>query len=593
MEPSAKAQSELRLARQALDVDDDPRHAAHHAASAMAHAPLNSEVRAVVAHLLSIPEPGAWGALKRWWGSKDVAPLFPDDGYAGNQAVRAWALEKRGAHSEAVAKLLSIAMVMPNPEFLAWAVRCVQESPEPVDPGTYFTAFGHVGAATIGLLHLKPTEQAFFAPWSDLADALVAKVAPEHREMVLMSASALARRAGRLDRAEALATTEDPHPLLDTARGLALRAQGKMDEARWCFKRAAAHASQDPTVFAFEIARVHFDEARWVEARTQLERFPDAWEEEQRVTVRVIDELTSPDVPRAFLHLLGPRPKYDDLRRLVLGQAVHEPMMDASVNVIPQFGDQPPPVDIKMGLSSMEAPSAVAALAFRCLGRPDPTGINYDYGGVVPNPLPYEPLDPLRGVKLWRLEGSVAVPALAPPPPEVTAWIDTLLTSLSVVIPPDTAPSFSTVRAWSRVKEDPQVHGFDPEALMAAMLYPTAPGRWADTALWVYDRQVVAALALGAQEFDRSWLSSKGRDNLRRLIYGPSDWTLAAALIATRQVVLDKPSALEDAHEWADFLTQHQPSLGHNCWQDALRRLLMVPGLSPELLQRLPEPDRD
>jgi len=585
------AKRELGIASKALE-EGDRKHAAHHAATAMLYAPRDEAVLAVVDFLIASPAPGFAAAIGRFFGSsKAFAPLFPDDGFAGNMAVRARAHELRGELAEAFGLLLSLAVAVPDGEFLQCAHDLVaSDSASVIDERHYLGVFSELAAPTIGLLWLRPTERQFFDGWTTLGLRLLARGASADRRSLAMVVSSMARRAGRLEEAVELAAADSPDELLDIARGLALRALGRVEDARAAFERAG-DAKGELGIYALEIGRALFDAGRFAEAREWIKRAPELHGEEQ-VTLSVIEELVDPARPRFYTRLFGERPAYDAIRRFITGQDVHRPMCDASTNVIPQLEEKPPPLECKLTLSCLESPSALATLALRLSGRPDPLALEYDYGGVVPTPHPFEVLDRKRGVELWRKQGELVAQAVEQPSTDVSDFIDATLRALWAR-EGQYAPMLSAAHAWKVLRARDDLEQVPPAELFAAMVHPTVPPEWTLTAPWVFDRQVLCALTLAAQDWERPWLGSRRRDNLAGLIFGHPDWTLAAALIALREVVLDDPDALDDGREWVRMLVDAQPSQGHCPWSAALRLFLHLPGMPPELLKKLPDDESE
>ena len=585
----SESKRELQVARRALD-EGDMKHAAHHAAAALLGDPLDADVHAVVDELCDRPAPGLGAAFGRFLGvgGADPAPLFPDDGFAGNLAARSRALFRRGDVQAAFELAVQIALAVPERPFTAWLIEQVEAGREPIDPRGFLSAYAHLGRSTMGLLHLRPTEQRFFAPWVDVGLRLLEKD-PDgaNAPMVRMATSALARRAGCYEVAlDVLDPVRDrPDTLLRITRGFALRALGRWDEAAAVFEAAMRAPDGHPT-YAFEVARVFFDAGRFTEAVTWLERGEELGREEE-IAIELAEERLDPRLPRHWTTLLGEDTPYDAVRRLVLGEVTYPAMSDASTNVIPQLEGEPP-MELRMATTCLESPSALAALALRTLGTADPSELGYE-ASDAPTPHPLEPLDRTRGFRLWERKGAVAAQVVPPPPAALTEAIDELVRRLWVRDDEDAAPFLGVSRAWAMARSYPELDETDPMQLVAAMVHPTRPTaradavRWADTAAWVFDRQVVAALLLAAQDLERPWLASRRRQSLAGLVFGHPDWTQAAALIALREAVMDDPDALDDARSWARFLVDRQPDRGHVPWADALRALARVPGMPLEL----------
>ncbi|UJR84633.1 tetratricopeptide repeat protein [Sandaracinus amylolyticus] len=596
----ASVRHEIALARRALE-QGDPQHAAHHAAAAIALDPLDPGALALVDHLNALPAPGLGAAIARFFGKRDgdPAPLFAKDGFAGDVAARARASWVSGDLAGAFPRAVDLAAQVPDRPFVAWAIEIARAAAQrriALDVAPYFSAYADLGASTMGLLHLRPTERRFFAPWGELGEILIACQSPDDDRTALlrMATSALLRRAGEYERALAVmapVSAETSAHLL-TARGFALRALGRWDEAARVFE-ASMRAPGGRVENAYEVGRTWWDAGRPDDARAWFERAASPTREEA-IALEVLAERIDPSAPRRWSKVLGERTSYDAVRRLALGHALAAPMGDASTNVLASLREAPP-MTLKTTTTCVEAPSAILTLALRALGTADARGLAYS-ASRVPTPHPFEPLDRTLGASLWSAEGVRPIQALGAPSAAISAMIDGAVRALWARMRDDAPPLLGIGEAWRVALGTPDLDGIEPSELIAAMIHPTAPASWSDVVPWVFDRQVVAALMLGAQDRHRPWLASRRRESLRALVLGPADWTRAAALVALREVLLDEPDALEDARGWCERLLESQPDHGHVAWAEALRSLLLVPGMPARDVARivgLPGDDQD
>ncbi|AKF02968.1 hypothetical protein [Sandaracinus amylolyticus] len=574
---------EIALAQRALE-HGDTRHAAHHAAAAIALDPLDAGALALVDHLNALPAPGLGAAIARFFGKRDgdPAPHFAKDGFAGDVAARARASWTSGDLAAAFPRAVDLAAQVSDRPFVSWALdiaRAAAQRGIALDAAPYFRAYAELGASTMGLLHLRPTEQRFFAPWGELGEILIACQAPgdDRTALLRMATSALLRRAGAYQRAlDVMAPVHaEASAHLLTARGFALRALGRWDEAARVFE-ASMRAPGGRVENAYEVGRTWWDAGRLDDARVWFERAGNPTREEA-IAMEVLDERLDPTAPPRWSKVVGERASYDAVRRLALGHALAAPMGDASTNVLASLR-QPPPMTLQLAATCLEAPSAIVTLALRTLGTADARALEYS-AGTVPAPHPFEPLDRTLGASLWSADGARAIQTIPAPSAAVSATIDGVVRALWGRIRDGAPPLLGIAEAWRAARHTPELDAIDPHELIAAMVHPTAPDAWSDVVPWVFDRQVVAALMLGAQDRGRPWLASRRRESLRALVLGPADWTRAAALVALREVLLDEPDALDDARTWCERVLDAQPDHGHVAWADALRSILRVPGM--------------
>ena len=215
----------LRIGREALTAND-PAQAAHHAAAALSVAPLDPDVRALVDAILDRPL-GLGAQIRGWLTARSGASHFPADGFAGNFAARARALERAGLVSEALDLLLQLAHALPQRPFLDWALEIVRGSEDALEAGTILTMYGEVAGSTIGLVRLRRGERAPFERWAELVEAMIPRVEEDVRPMLHVIHSAFLRRLGRFEEAaEAARRGQAAESLADTSLGLALRGAG-------------------------------------------------------------------------------------------------------------------------------------------------------------------------------------------------------------------------------------------------------------------------------------------------------------------------------------------------------------------------------
>lgn len=576
--PPYSAKAELAMARSALD-EADPGHAAHHAAGAIALDPSDPAALELVDHLIAQRANPLARALSFLRREDDPAPIFPRGDFFGYVAVRARARWKRGQYSEAFSALISVMLAVPHVDFSPWVLELLAEAKEKgaaVDPRPAFTAFAETSAPFIGLIQLRAGERAAFEPWVTINRALLGTQPPaEAQDLLSMTTAGHLRRAGRSEEAllllDQVAATEN----VLVQRGLALRALGRFDEAVAVFEDAERH-SGDPKHRA-EIARARYDQGRFDLA---LQGFSGSEDLELALAADACrlalgQPRERPDVESLF----GRVPSYDELRRVLLGDGSQVQMSDATTNALANFVAEHPDLDaprsVKMGVSCLESPSVLLALALFAHGEPTMSELPYTFESV-PERSPSEPLV-REGARLWLGEPGRPRQALPPPPEAVSKVVQAVAES------PATA-----MAELLRLARQAPVDALAAQDLLAAMLYPPPLPKGRSPDVHVFGWQRAAALLLSVQDRSLPWHRARRRESLRALILGPPDWTTAAGLLALTEVLLDEPEALEDARGWLDTLASAAPSAGHCPWATALAHLhARVPRLRRELLTPL------
>jgi hypothetical protein len=110
---------------------------------------------------------------------------------------------------------------------------------------------------------------------------------------------------------------------------------------------------------------------------------------------------------------------------------------------------------------------------------------------------------------------------------------------------------------------------------------------------WLLRVQQAAALVLA--QVEPGWAGSRRRAALHALVHGPSDWTVAAAIVATGHVAAGSPEITAELFVWLGGLLARLPATPC-CWRlpalvtagrlaslpDALRAKVEALGPAPE-----------
>jgi tetratricopeptide (TPR) repeat protein len=108
------------------------------------------------------------------------------------------------------------------------------------------------------------------------------------------------------------------------------------------------------------------------------------------------------------------------------------------------------------------------------------------------------------------------------------------------------------------------VHGF-----LGVMTDPPLPpeGSGLDGFYWTYRCQVAAALVLSHLG---AWESGAGRGALYSLVFGPSDWTTSAALIALGFRAKENPALRPEIEQLFAWMRSQAPARGYTDWEHVL-----------------------
>jgi len=559
------AERDHALARDAF-ASGDLVHAAHHLASALA-ADLEDERFLRLADALAARAP------------RDLRPLFPErkDGktYYAAGALEAWIHASRGEATEALALLVQVAIARPEERWLSWAGRWLLRDgfAAAVQPLTF--------AATLARLR----ERAELRDAPRLLDELGALVGHVARatgsgELVVVAARLL-RLHGQAGRALALGLEVDaatPSYGSALAAAYACRELGRPEEALIWFRRASSRAPAEESC-RMDIADTLTAVGRDAEALA-------VYEDTLRREPRHPWALPSALYLRAALH--GEAAAAGALRRLAEDEPENERARDRAARLVAHglvppaglpyldhlprrtealldvmwkiLGDAqgPPekPASIRLTLSALEPPSAVAAMhrQLEALGWAVEVHLHVER---LQAPDPRAPRR--RGLRhwfrrsflLWRYDGVRARPAVAAPPPERTAPVAALART-----------PYALDAWWTEAQRLRPAADATPAELAAAMVHPPpAPQGW-EWAEWLFAVQVAAALLL-AQD-------AGGRAILEDLLYGPLDWAAGAAALALARATPDDPAARARRRSELLALVRARPSHGAWCLEKPL-----------------------
>jgi len=570
-DPRLSAEGELALARMAL-ADGDLSHAASHIAGALAHAPTMPEVHEALAQLAA-RSPGAG------------VDLYPLDGpvYVGTVVARAHLLASAGAYGEALELLAAATAHKPQGDWAGVPWVLDPQLPGRLTPDSLARVFATVCAQLAD--PVPEQERGPLRAYLTLARHAV-RAHPDDPAL-LGTASALARRLGEHALAIEWArhgTEVQPGKLTEVWLGYAYRSAGRVGDAVAAWQRALAYDPGDLAVHA-DIASTLADAGRLDEAIGWAER------------ALAIDPTNDCAVHTAYrlrfrrdenvAHLVG---LVDYTRAHPVGSHEHSDLAD-SCQGRPWLGHVPPASEAvinilrqvlekgdvgangQLTVSSLEPPSAMAVLLHTL------PGLDVRIQQILPPDI----RTPRRavGLRLWRYEGTRAVPAVPPPAPASQAAL------VEVAYPAWPHPPAAYDRAV-------RLAAVPPADLLAALVHPPAPpdnelGQTLarhDPSLWVRTVQTWACLGLLHHGTDEPWGPSTRRRTLVDLVFGDEDWIAEAAMFSMITAAWLDPTARSDVaalvrERLADVaqVAAHRPVT--IAWSMA-RLALMTPDLAPD-----------
>lgn len=353
------------------------------------------------------------------------------------------------------------------------------------------------------------------------------------------------RDAGRPDDALAQARAaleldpSDPSPLYDAA--WAYVESQRHDSAAHIFAECVEHDPDSPGVRA----AMHY--ARWLARRAPEDeralielRDRRPWDEEAR---RLADEV---EPSRPYVNVLPPPadPSAEEARAFVAELA----------RVIDRAGAEPR-YDVVVRARHLDSPSVAVAfrLALTELGTQGSLRFEPE---IIPSPDPRTDKAPVS-TPIWRYEGALPTP------------VHPLGDRRAQEAIANIARTLYRRREWDaaakRVADQFGYGGY--HALLSVLTHPPAPAEGFDAFAWTWRCQVATALALSHLG---PWESGSARAALYSMVYGPSDWITAAALIAFGARVDERPELRGEVETLFRWLRTQVPRQGFTAWEVVL-----------------------
>jgi len=510
----------------------DLKHAAYHVGCALVSDPNKAEWLSLLEKISAAsPKP------------LDLAPLA-DRNFIGTIAVRAYLLAGLSRWTEALELLLQVASQAPDIGFLQWAINWVKlpAAGGKIDPGPIVGFCGRI-------LDRIPELRADDASRVQTLDRVPVLIEEVVRTQAVDGQSFFAfvvilKRIGCFDLMRTMA--EEQHaksPNYHTANAMAsaARAAGDVDKAIAMYRQALTFDNYDISV-RLDIGDLLLETGRYTDAGSVyaevLHLQPD-------------HEWAAPSFYAAQALARGDEASRTRFDVFVEDNPGNQRARDLASFFAPYFGDMlPPPHEasisgvnqlltgglkpgsegtVKMGLSSLEAPSAIFACNLELRRRFGECRLVIDATPQT-SPDPREPRVP-TAVRLWTYEGINANPALSPPSLEVAAMVREI------------AVSRYSANAWFTLGKEVggKIGPGRVDDLVASMVHPLPAFGQYRSWEWLLRTQYAACFAMAG--VDGGWAGSKRRETLLSILGGQADWSTGGAAIVLALIVRECPDA--------------------------------------------------
>ena len=580
---------DVALARSAL-AQRDLKHALHHIGCALTHDPMHRERMMILNEIIAAsPDPMALVEL-------EGEASFVD---AANQAyILAWMRR----WPEALDLITDVAEVRPDIPYMMWCEWWMTQ------PGVIqsMPLSQVVSGIVVDILKIAsscptptPKDDPRLVTLESGARILAAFRAMHPAEALLWSGSSMvARRLGVPGEALAFAQQAyaiDPSWKSAIAVANALRDDRKIDDAAVWFRRALGHDRTDVSAH-LDLGDMFVDAGRLDEANREYEsaivkEADQPWATASLLYLRFLRD-RDPGTRLALLRLTEgaePNPRaralcdqLDPPKRYV-NRLPHP--ADASANalnaIFEEMFDNPAKhhgSTVRLRLSHVESPSVVAAFWLQLEMWGPQVGFDYQVDQIQ-TPDPRQPKAQVP-YAVWRWDGTQPLPAIARAPEHVTRAIHGL------------ASEPFALDVWTPLAETVarELGGSAaiPQLLGTLVFPPRPPGSNWRVLAWVQRAQVATALVIAHGDPHAPWAGSPRQQALYSLLYGPTDWTTGAAIIALGVLARRDPAIRAEITQAFGWLASQIPSEGFCCWELPLvATWLTMPDLDDVTRRRL------
>lgn len=566
-------QGDVELARQALN-QNDFQHAIHHIGCALGADPSNHEWLGVLNDIIA--------------RAPNILQLVElgDSASFSEAAVRAYVLAGRHQWQEALELICQVAETRPDCGYLIWPMWWLQQGagqglakdtlipavlipcvklasgcPAPMDPED--PRFANVQCAAHILYALR--QQFPDEPFCYFASSLVG------------------RRLGTLD--DALANAQHALQLDPSWRnciGVAnvLRDMKRYDEALSMFRQALAHDASDVSALLdagdmmIQAERLQEAQGIYNEVLAKKANHPWATASLHYVSFKLTGDESAKDA------LLALRSQGNDRAR-ELGDEIDPPVpyvtwlprgADATCNAMRHTFEQMfnNPAEYhgstyELALTHLESPTLFAAFRLQMEMWGPMVKVNLDVENIQqPDPrVPKAQVD----FQLWNYDGVQPTPNMNPPDRRVSHAVFEL------------AEQDFHLDSWVPQAKNiaRQLQQDDLWHLLGCMVHPPRPpGSDWRVLVWVQRVQVAAALIIAF--IDQGWENSRRKRALYSLLYGPTDWSVDAAIIALGVIARQEPNTRAEILQAFAWLQTQIPAMGFTCFEYPLCATWMACG---------------
>lgn len=562
---------DVALARQAL-AQRDLKHALHHIGCALTHDPMHRERMQLLSEIIAAaPDPMALVEL-----DGDVS--FVD------AANRSYVLAWMRRWSEAMDLITDVAEIRPDIPYMLWCEWWMSQ------PGVLASIplSELISGIVVDILKIAskcPTpipDDDPRKPTLESGARILSAIRAAHpgEGMLWFGSSMVARRVGATG--DALTFAQHAYqidPSWKSAIGVAnaLRDGKRLDEAAQWFARARQHDGKDVSAFLdcgdmmLEAERLD-DAAKQYEGALAIEE-DHPWATASMTYLRYLRN-RDPASKLALLRLTEAEPVNHrakelygklDPPRLYVNRLPHP--ADASANalndIFEEMYDNPAAhhgSTVKLQLTHVESPSVVAAFWLQMEMWGPQVGFDYQVDQVqVPDPRLPKTQVPYT---LWRWDGTQPRPAVERPDFRTVTTVHGLASEPFALDVWEPLATQAAAKLGGAAAIGP---------LLATMVFPPRPPNSSWRVLpWVQRAQVAAALIIASSDPHTPWQGSQRQQALYSLLYGPSDWTTSAGIVALGALARRDPTIRAEAIQAFGWLFQQIPKDGFCPWELAL-----------------------
>ncbi len=586
--PDPTPEQEIATARQALATGDLP-HALHHVGCALAHNPMHPEWMALLNQVIgAAPDPMKLAEVGE-------NPSFID---AANKAyILAWMRQ----WDEALDLITDVAEVRPDIPYMLWCEWWLSQ-PGILQSLTLESLMSGIAVDILKIAGSCPVPTAKDDPRLPTLESgarILAGIRSVHpgEGMLWFGSSLVARRLGSADDALALAQQAyKVDPSWNSAIGVAnaLKDGKKFDDAAKWFRKALDHDKDDVSAH-LDLGDMYLELTRYDEALREYDlamkkEADQPWAKASSYYVRykqnprdlnhrvALIRLTEGDKPnrraRELCDLIDPPALY--VNRLphpadASANALDDILQEMFYNPAKHFGST-----VKLEMSHVESPSVVGGFWLQMEMWGLQVGFDYQVRKVQqPDPRVAKTQVPFA---LWTWDGGQPKPNVPRPNPTVVREIHNLA-----------GEPFALDLWWpaaERVAQKLGGAGAVRDVLATMVFPPKPPGSSWKVLPWVQRAQVACALVIA--QMGPGWAGSPRQQALYGLLYGPTDWTTSAAIIALAHLARTDAAIRAEVIQAFTWLRAQIPPEGYCCWELPLvASWLTLPDLDPVTKQHL------